>query len=165
MVSAIERFHCISNASILHINICHVTLSPQIWNLETFSLNFRGLLCPLNLIFQMLTFRMLTFPMLLCHEAFLLSKTKCAILKYEMCRRQIRKMWQFQIWKMCQFQIRKRVTCKYEKVSISNTKIRYFQKKEMGHFQIWKMCSFQIRKYATFKNKKCLFFNYQNVPC
>ena len=41
-------------------------------------------LCPLNLTYQMLTFRMMAFLMLLCHEAFLLSKTKCAVLKYEM---------------------------------------------------------------------------------
>ena len=53
----------------------------------------------------MLTFRMLTFSMLLCQEAFLLSKTKCTVLKHEMCRFHVQKMWQFQIQKDDHFNI------------------------------------------------------------
>ena len=53
----------------------------------------------------MLTFRMLTFSMLLCQEAFLLSKTKCTVSKHEMCRFHIQKMWQFQIQKDDHFNI------------------------------------------------------------
>ena len=94
----------ISNANFSNVDIPHVTLSPQIWNHITLSTQIWNLetvksslqvfavcLCPLNLTFRMLTFRMLTFrmltfPMLFCHKALLLSKTKCAVLKYEMCR-------------------------------------------------------------------------------
>ena len=78
-----------SELDISNADICHITLSTQIWNLETVKPSlqvFAVCLCPLNLTFRVLTFRMLTFPMLLCHQAFLLSKTKCAVLKYEMCR-------------------------------------------------------------------------------
>ena len=48
---------------------------------------------------------MLTFSMLLCQEAFLLSKTKCTVLKHEMCHFHIQKMWQYQIQKDDHFNI------------------------------------------------------------
>ena len=77
-----------SNLDISNADISHINSNLKPWNCKSFNSSFRCLSCSphLNLIFRMLTFRMLTFPMLLCHQAFLLSKTKCAVLKYEMCR-------------------------------------------------------------------------------
>ena len=82
----------------------------------------------MNLTFQMVTFRVFMFSILFCHEAFLFSKPKCAVLKLEMCR--------FQIRKRCQLQIRKSVHFKYENPA--------FSKKRKCHFQIPKMRLFQI---------------------
>ena len=164
-----------SELDISNADICHITLSTQIWNLETVKPSLQVLavcLCPLNLTFRVLTFRVLTFPMLLCHQAFLLSRTKCAVLKHEMCRFQTRKMWQFQIRKMCQLQIQKlchfqirkmRGNGKYEKVPISNMKIRHFQKRKMCHFQIRKMHLFQVRKMCLFQIRQCIHFKYENL--
>ena len=110
-----------SKFDISNVGIFHITLSPQIWNLEALKRSlqiFAVFPCLLKL-----TFRILTYSTLLCHEAFLLSKKKCVVLKYEICR----------------FQMQKCVNFKYEKVSISNMKTRNFQKREMCHFQILKM--------------------------
>ena len=95
---------------------------------------------------------MLTFPTLLCHKAFFISKTKCAVLKYEMCRFQIRRMWQFQIRKMCQLQIRK--LCQFQIQKMCQLQIR-----KMCHFQIQKMFPFQIRECAISKYEKRTFLN------
>ena len=91
--SCTSNFCCLSlpplNLTFLMLAFPLSLCQLQIWNLETAKPSlqvFAVCLCPLNLTFWMLTFRMLTFPMLLCHKAFLLSKTKCAVLKYEMYR-------------------------------------------------------------------------------
>ena len=95
-----------SELDISNVDTSHIVLSPQIWNLETLKLSlqiFAVYLCPMNLTFQMVIFRMFMFSILFCHEVFLLSKPKCVVFKYE-----------------------KGANCKFEKVSISNTKIRHF---------------------------------------
>ena len=167
-----------SELDISNADICHITLSTQIWNLETVKPSlqvFAVCLCPLNLTFRVLTFRVLTFPMLLCHQAFLLSRTKCAVLKHEMCRFQTRKMWQFQIRKMCQLQIpklcqfqirkicqlqiRKSVPFKYENPAFSKKKNVSFSNTKNASFSSTKNVSFQIRKYIHFKYENLSFSN------
>ena len=140
-----------SEFDVSNVDISHITLSPQIWNTEALKpllQIFAVCSSPLNLTFRMLTFRMLTYSTLLYHEVFLLSKTKCAVLKYEMCR----------------FLIRKRVHFKYENPEFSKKRNVSFSHTKNASFSNTKMCSFQIRKCITFKYGKCLFFKYENVP-
>ena len=146
-----------------NVDISHITLSTQMWNLETLKPSpqvFAVCLFPLNLTFRMLTFRMLTFPMLIFHETFLLSKTKCAVFKYE-------KFGNFKYENCVNCKCENCVNCKYEKcanfkyeqVSISNTKIRHFLKREMCHFQIRKCVCFKYENVSLSNTKNVSFSN------
>ena len=66
-----------SELDISNVDISHITLSPHIWNLKTLKPSLQ--IFAVYLFLLNLTFRMLTFPMLLCREAYSLSKTKCAV--------------------------------------------------------------------------------------
>ena len=83
--------------------------------------------------------------MLLCHEAFLLSNTKFAVLKHEIVI----------------FKYEKCVFFKYKNVSLSNTKNASFSNTKMCHFQIQKMSLFQIRECAIFKFEKRTVIKYK----
>ena len=136
----------LSELDISNVGISHITLPLQIFNLEnfkTFTSHFRCLTLPYELYISNVNISNVDISLLICHEALLLSKTKCAVLKYEMCRLQIWKMCHLQIQIKCRFQIRKSgifkkekcvifkyekfVFFKYENVLILNTKICYFQ--------------------------------------
>ena len=138
-----------------NVDISHITLSTQMWNLETLKHSlqvFAVCLFPLNLTFRMLRFRMLTFPMLIFHETFLLSKTKCAVFKYE-------KFGNFKYENCVNYKYEKCANFKYEQVSISNTKIRHFQKREMCHFQIRKCVCFKYENVSLSNTKNVSFSN------
>ena len=119
----------------MNVHISHVTLPPQTCQSETFTSIFCCLsLSRRNLTFQMLKFWMLTFPILLSHQAFLLSKMK----------------HQFENTKCVVFNYEKRANFKYENVSFSNTKKCPFQMRKSGIFRK-EVC-------VIFKYKKCVIF-------
>ena len=64
---------------------------------------------------------------------------------------------------MCRFQNEKCDSFIYEKVFISKTKIRYFQKTEMCHFQYEKCVFFSNTRMCHFQIRKCIFFKSENV--